>query len=146
MRKYYLYLIKEEVAIHYSGRERMFYHLFSEYKKTKDHSQKQILKKQIEYITLPISKWSIENQLFNELNKQKNFHLQKDSFLIENGNLSQALLKIENEHLYIEANGYYDAESIFFEVIRKHEPSFIAIDVENERFGWLKPIKERNLI
>ncbi|KAB7663588.1 sporulation inhibitor of replication protein SirA [Bacillus sp. B1-b2] len=146
MRRYHLYLIKQDIAQHYSGRERMFFQLFSEYMKTADNLQKNIVKKQIEYITLPISKWSMENQLYNALNKNKTFQLEKDIFKIENGNLSRAILKIEYNHLVIEAEGYYDAESIFFEVIRKHEPSFLAIDIENERFGWLKPIKERNFI
>lgn len=146
LRRYHLYLIKEELAVHYSGRERMFFQLFSEHKKTTDIMEKTIFQKQIEYITLPISKWSMETQLYNALNKYKTFLYENDIFRIENGNLSRALLKIEHNHLIIEAEGYYDAESIFFEAIRKHEPSFLAIDVENERFGWLKPIKERNFI
>jgi len=146
MRRYQLYLIKEKVAIHYNGRERLFYNLFSDHTKTDDEQLKRILQKQVDFITLPISKWMIENQLYAALQQNKSFQLKDGVFYIDNENLSKASLTVEENYLSIEADGYYDAESIFFEIIRKHEPSFLAIDVENGRFGWLKPIKERNFV
>ncbi|MCM3364869.1 sporulation inhibitor of replication protein SirA [Niallia sp. MER TA 168] len=146
MRRYQLYLIKEKVAIHYNGRERLFYNLFSDHTKTDDEQLKRILQKQVDFITLPISKWMMENQLYADLQQNKSFQLKDGVFYIDNGNLSKASLTVEENYLSIEADGYYDAESIFFEIIRKHEPSFLAIDVENGRFGWLKPIKERNFV
>ncbi len=146
MRRYQLYLIKEKIAIHYNGRERLFYNLFSDHTKADDGQLKEILQKQVDFITLPISKWMIENQLYSALQRKKSFQYKDGVFYIENGNLSSASLMIKEDHLYIEANGYYDAESIYFEIIRKHQPSFLAIDIENGRFGWLKPIKERNFV
>ncbi|MBQ6447479.1 sporulation inhibitor of replication protein SirA [Cytobacillus oceanisediminis] len=147
MRRYQLYLIKEKIAIHYNGRERLFYNLFSDHTKTDDGQPlKEILQKQVDFITLPISKWMIENQLYAALQRNKSFQYKDGVFYIENGNLSSASLMMKDDYLYIEADGYYDAESIFFEIIRKHEPSFLAIDIENDRFGWLKPIKERNFV
>ena len=146
MRRYQLYLIKEKIAIHYNGRERLFYNLFSDHTKTDDGPLKEILQKQVDFITLPISKWMIENQLYTALQRNKSFQYKDGVFYIENGNLSSASLMMKDDYLYIEADGYYDAESIFFEIIRKHEPSFLAIDIENDRFGWLKPIKERNFV
>lgn len=100
----------------------------------------------MDFITLPISRWMIENQLYSALQRNKSFQYKDGTFYIENGNLSSATLTIKDNSLFIEAKGYYDAESIFFEIIRKYEPSFLAIDVENGRFGWLKPIKERNFV
>lgn len=146
MRRYQLYLIKEKIAIHYNGRERLFYNLFSDHTKTDDEQLKRILQKQVDFITLPISKWMIENHLYSALQRNKTFQYKDGIFFIENENLSNASLTVKEDYLYIEADGYYDAESIFFEIIRKHEPSFLAIDVENGRFGWLKPIKERNFV
>ena len=147
MRKYYLYLIKEDIAADYHGKERMFYKLFSEHTKTDDSLLKVETEKQIDFITLPISVWKIQKLLFNDLQKNKSFK-QRDNhtYYIENGNLSSAQLSLTSKYIIIEAEGYYDAESIFFEILRKNEPSFLAIDIENARFGWLKPIKERNLI
>lgn len=124
----------------------MFYNLFSDHTKTNDGPLKEILQKQVDFITLPISRWMIENQLYSALQRNKSFQYKDGTFYIENGNLSSATLTIKDNSLFIEAKGYYDAESIFFEIIRKYEPSFLAIDVENGRFGWLKPIKERNFV
>jgi beta-galactosidase beta subunit len=146
MRKYELYLLKENIALHYNGRERMFYNLFSEHTNTEDKQLKELLQKQIDYITLPIPVWKLQKQIDNELQKKKSFQKSKDLFFIENGNLSSAKLKTTNECLIIVAEGYYDAESIFFEIIRKNEPSFFAMDLENGRYGWLKPLKERNFV
>jgi len=147
MRKYYLYLIKGNIASDYMGKERMFYKLFSEHTKTDDALLKSETAKQIDYITFPISVWKLQKLLFSDLQNNKSFK-QRDShtYYIENGNLSSAQLILTKQYIIIEAEGYYDAESIFFEILRKNEPSFLAIDVENARFGWLKPIKERNLI
>jgi hypothetical protein len=147
MRKYYLYLIKENIASDYMGKERMFYKLFSEHTKTDDSLLKLETAKQIDYITLPISVWKLQKLLYSNLQNNKSFkQLDSHTYYIENGNLSSARLKLTKQYIIIEAEGYYDAESIFFEILRKNEPSFLAIDVENARFGWLKPIKERNLI
>ena len=48
--------------------------------------------------------------------------------------------------LIVKAEGNYEAETAFFECIRKCGASFLAIDFEHEQFGWLKPIKERKFV
>lgn len=146
MRNYRLYLIKDEIANHYSGRERLFFNLFSEYMRTNDQQLKRILQKQIQFITLPVPKWKLERKLMNELQTNNEFSYNHEWFTIQNDNLSRAVLKMEENYIQVEAKGYYDAESIFFEVIRKNIPSFLAIDIENGLYGWLKPIKERNFV
>ena len=50
MRNYQLYLIEDEFAAHYFGRERMFFKLFQEHHKA-DGELKFITNKQITYIT-----------------------------------------------------------------------------------------------
>ncbi|MGP7817815.1 sporulation inhibitor of replication protein SirA [Niallia sp. 01092] len=146
MRKYELYLIEESIAVHYNGKERMFYNLFFEHTNAKDKKLKKILQKQIDFITLPIPVLKLQQLLFSELQTKRFFQQKNDALYIENGNLSNAALSINSRCLIIEAEGYYDAESVFFEIIRKNEPSFLAIDMENARYGWLKPIKERNFV
>ncbi|WP_445487241.1 sporulation inhibitor of replication protein SirA [Niallia sp. 03133] len=146
MRKYELYLIEESVALHYNGKERMIYNLFFEHTSVRKKELKEILQKQIDYITLPIPVWKLQKLINSELQLKKFFQQKKDKFYIENGNLSKAELTILPNCLVIEAEGYFDAESVFFEVIRKNEPSFLAIDTQNGRYGWLKPIKERNFV
>jgi hypothetical protein len=62
------------------------------------------------------------------------------------GQKSFAELEIKTGYLIIKANGQYDAETVFFEVLRKTESTFIAVDLKNRHCGWLKPIKERKFI
>jgi hypothetical protein len=67
--------------------------------------------------------------------------------LIElSGKLITAKLEIFQEMITVEASGSYEAETAFFEVLRKCEASFLAIDLEHQRCGWLKPIKERKYV
>ncbi|PKG22358.1 sporulation inhibitor of replication protein SirA [Niallia nealsonii] len=146
MRKYELYLIEENVALHYNGKEKMIYNLFFEHTNTKDSTLKAILKKQIDYITRPIPEWKIQQVLLMELQKKSWFQHNVEGYYIKNDNLSSAMLSILNNCLQIKANGYYDAELVFFELLHKYEPNFLAIDIENGRYGWLKPIKQRNFV
>ena len=50
MRTYQIYLIEDEFAQHFFGRERLFFNLFLEYIQTTG-SLKSILQKQIEFVT-----------------------------------------------------------------------------------------------
>jgi hypothetical protein len=146
MRKYELYLIEESVALHYNGKERLIYNLFFEHTNTKDSTLKAILKKQIDYITRPIPVWKMQQVLLMELQKKNWFQQKADGYYIKNDNLSNAMLSILNNCLHIKAEGYHDTELVFFELLHKYEPNFLAIDVENGRYGWLKPIKQRNFV
>ncbi|MHC8521884.1 sporulation inhibitor of replication protein SirA [Rossellomorea sp. H39__3] len=48
--------------------------------------------------------------------------------------------------LTIHAWGTDESEYIFFEILRRHMGYLLAVDIQNERFGWLKPIKQRKFI
>ncbi|WML50509.1 sporulation inhibitor of replication protein SirA [Neobacillus sp. PS3-34] len=63
-----------------------------------------------------------------------------------NGNLSLATMELREDSIIVEGVGSYEAETVFFEVLRKCEASFLAVDLEKNRFGWLKPIKERKFV
>lgn len=146
MRKYQLYLIEDEFASHYFGRERMFFKLFHD----NQHSSgdlKIIMEKQIDYITKTIPALRIHQLVHQQLGKMKSFKVEEGICSIEmSGKLSTAKMKIRDGCVRVEAQGNYEAETIFFEVLRKCEPSFLALDLEHERFGWLKPIKERKFV
>jgi hypothetical protein len=146
MRVYQLYLIEDEFANHYFGRERMFFDLFFESKNTFGELNL-ILQKQIQYITKPIPALRIHQMIHQQLSKMKGYLAQNGSYYVElAGKTSNARLKIEDKYVTVEADGSYEAEAIFFEVLRKCETSFLAIDVEHHRYGWLKPIKERKFV
>jgi hypothetical protein len=146
VRKYQLYLIEDEFASHYFGRERMFFQLFHE-KERSLGDLTYILDKQINYITKPIPALRIHQRIHQRLGKMKEFKVEDGVYSIElNSKLSLALMKVLDGMITVEATGNYEAETIFFEVLRKCEPCFIAVDLEHERFGWLKPIKERKFV
>ena len=146
MRTYKLYLIEDEFASHYFGKERMFYQLFKEFEQSKGQL-KAIIDKQINYITKPIPALKLHQLLHQKLMKNKDFHIEAGSYFIEKSNKqSAAKLEIFDRYLVLESGGSYDAETIFFEVIRKCENAFLAVDLDKKLYGWLKPIKERKFV
>lgn len=146
MRVYQLYLIEDEFANHYFGRERMFFELFLESKQSFGEL-KMIVNRQIQYITKPIPALRIHQMIHQQLSKLKGYCVGNGSYLVElAGKTSNAKLVIEDGFVLVEADGSYEAEAIFFEVLRKCESSFLAIDIEHHRYGWLKPIKERKFV
>ncbi|MBT2730312.1 sporulation inhibitor of replication protein SirA [Bacillus sp. ISL-75] len=146
MRKYQLYLIEDEFATHYFGRERLFFQLFQEHRKA-NGELKFITQKQISYITKKVEVLKIHQLIQKQLGKIKGFKAEHGAYSIElSGKLSTAKLEVFQDLITIEAQGSYEAETAFFEVLRKCETSFLALDLEHQRYGWLKPIKERKFI
>ncbi|MBA4537240.1 sporulation inhibitor of replication protein SirA [Bacillus aquiflavi] len=147
MRNYQLYLIEDEFADHYFGREQMFYQLFLDFERASG-DLKLIIKRQIEFITKTIPTIRLHKIMKQQLSKRHDFHIKKDMtyYLEMNGILSTAKMEVYDRSLQLHAEGSYEAETIFFEVLRKWETSFLAVDLENKRYGWLKPIKERKFI
>lgn len=148
VRKYQLYSIEDEFASHYFGRERMFFQLFLEHERTSGEL-KMILKKQIHYITKPMQALRFHQLIQQHLGGLRGFQVGQGSYtyMIElNGRQSHAELEIYDKMITVKARGSYEAETVFFEVLRKYESSFLAVDLEHNRFGWLKPIKERKFV
>ncbi|RFU61233.1 sporulation inhibitor of replication protein SirA [Peribacillus glennii] len=146
MRNYRIYLIEDEFARHFYGRERLFFNLFLEYTNSSG-SQKGILQKQIEYITRAIPVAALRNILEKLSMRNKDF-LYKDGvyYLEKRAGKSRAALQLGKEFIALQAEGNFEAETSFFECIRKYDSGFLAIDLENNRYGWLKPVKERKFV
>jgi Sporulation inhibitor of replication protein SirA len=146
VRKYQLYLIEDEFATHYFGRERLFYQLFQEHQKA-NGELKFITQKQISYITKKVEVLKIHQLVQKQLGRIKGFKAEHGAYSIElSGKLSTAKLEVFQDLITIDAQGSYEAETAFFEVLRKCESSFLALDLEHQRYGWLKPIKERKFV
>jgi hypothetical protein len=146
VRRYQLYLIEDEFAAHYYGRESKFFRLFQEYEMAKGEL-KQITKKQIHYITKHLQALKVHQRIQKQLGMLKEFKFEQGTYTIElSGKMSTAKLELQENRVIIVAEGSYEAETIFFEVLRKCEPFFLAIDLEHERYGWLKPMKERKFV
>ncbi len=144
MRTYQIHLIVDEFASHFFGRERVIFHLFKEFEESSGES-KQTLEKQIRFITKPIQKRKINHVLTQTLQNNQYFYIEEGLFYLDMNGKSFAWLKIQEHSLLLQAEGNYEAETIFFEILRKIESSFLAIDCKLQRCAWLRPIKERKL-
>lgn len=146
MRTYQIYFIEDEFAHHFFGRERLFFNLFLEYIQTTGYLRS-ILQKQIEYVTKTIPKKQVESVIKQQMQQTKNFYNHNGKYYIENSKgMSRASLIIHDDVLILKAEGDYVAETAFFECIRKCGASFLAVDFDHERFGWLKPLKVRKFV
>ncbi len=146
MRRYHIYLIEEEIASHYFGREAKIYELFCEYENVENKHKAQ-LRKQIDYVTRPIPTLHIHQCIDSLLRKRTDYLNERNVHkLMINSNNSEARLVVHDGYLLLESSGSYEAETIFFEVLRKYDPCFLAMDFTLQRHGWLNPIKERKFV
>lgn len=145
MRTYQIHLIVDEFASHFFGRERVIFHLFKEFEESFG-DLKQTLEKQIRFITKPIQKLKINHVLTQTLQNNQFFYKKGGLFYLDMNGQSFAQLEIQEQSLMMKSWGNYDAETVFFEVLRKIESTFLAIDRERQRCAWLKPIKERKFV
>ncbi|MFC0271442.1 sporulation inhibitor of replication protein SirA [Metabacillus herbersteinensis] len=148
VRHYCIYLIEEEFASHYFGRESKMYHLFQDYQWTRSQTKHfNLIQKQVSYITKPIPTLFIHQLIATHLAKRTDYQQTHEIHKIElKANRGSATLIVKDRHLELTSNGSYEAETIFFEVLRKFDPCFLAMDFLAERYGWLNPIKERNFV
>jgi Sporulation inhibitor of replication protein SirA len=146
MRCYHIYSISEDIANFFYGRERLFYNLFHEHQYAPS-DLKQIIEQQIQYITLPFPLLHLHRMISQRLSKRSDYVSEGNVYWIGREDESnRAKLEINKRKLLLYAWGSYDAESIFFEALRQMDGRLLAIDLQNERYGWLKPLKERNYI
>ena len=114
MRTYQVYLIEDEFAHHFFGRERLFFNLFLEYIQTTG-TLRGILQKQIEYVTKTIPKQQVEKVIKQQMLKKNNFLFQNGEYYIENSNgINRATLLIYDHVLVVKAEGNYVAETAIF--------------------------------
>lgn len=138
--------MQEEVAMHYFRRESFLYDLFRAYK-TNQSNEHEYIQKQVKYITRPIPFKAIKTALEQTFSEKVHFHSShnKYSLLLPNKK-SRATLLAKEQAIIIKADGSIDADTAFFEVLRKFDKYFLAIDFNAEQYGWLRPIKKRNFV
>lgn len=145
MRTYFIYLIKAEFADYFYGRESRFFQLFAGSHSANGDLQ-EIIHKQIDYITEPLPYLDL-HKLFSQSVQNQQIYIKGKVYCMGNEkNKDKAELAIEEDCLQLSAWGGFESETIFFEVLRKYSGHFFAVDIENERYGWVKPVKERKYI
>ena len=146
MRQYHIYLIEEEFASHYFGRESKIYQLFLEYEKM-SCEKKALLRQQIDFVTRPIPSLKIHQILEAYLTKRVDYTMRRNVHALQIRNLqSEAQLVVHDRYILLEASGSFEAETMFFEILRKYDSCFLAMDFTANRYGWLNPIKERKFV
>jgi hypothetical protein len=147
VRHYQIYLIEEEIAQIYFGEESKLFQLFLEAEKTTAPLKSEVLQKQVDYITKPLDIPVMKQAIEEALQHRTDYFIYPNVHLLDDGKgRSQAKLMIDTTRLHISASGNYEAETTFFEELRKCQPSFLAMDFNNHRYGWLNPIKQANFI
>jgi hypothetical protein len=143
LRHYMIYLIEEEIAKHYSGNELKLFQLFQQYEQ--EDQLQDVVKQQVDYITITIPTFPLQQALENSMKKIEGYQSRSYQHKLEKRD-SIAKLSIFEKYLKLSSSGSFEAEAIFFEVIRKQAPFFLAIDTKSGRFGWLQPIKQRKYV
>ncbi|BCB03494.1 sporulation inhibitor of replication protein SirA [Bacillus sp. KH172YL63] len=144
MRNYQIYWVEETFVQHYYGRERMFYQLFSEWEASTGELH-EIISKQVDYLTKPIPYLPTQRLLKQELMKTEGARWVDSVATIERMD-SSAVLILNEKWMTLKTSGHDEAEYTFFEILRRNMGQLLAVDVQNERYGWLKPIKQRKFI
>ncbi|MDT2045937.1 sporulation inhibitor of replication protein sirA [Priestia aryabhattai] len=146
MRTYEVYLMEDEVAKAYFQREKLVFQLFVDYK-MKRGLEDQYLQKQVEYITRPLAISYIQRAILQTFSQYPHFFIHNDHFVLEYPHKkSRASLKINSQCITIEGDGNVDAETAFFEVLRKLDACYLAINYGTEEYGWLRPVKTRKYV
>lgn len=148
MRHFYLYLIKEEFASHYFGREMKLYQLFHEYLWTsRDQHRYTTMKQQIDYVSKKIPVVCLDELIRMYLGNQDGYqHVSPIHKYFLSNSRGRATLLLKEPYIEITATGSFEAETVFFEILRKFDCCFLAMDFKNEQYGWLNPIKERKYV
>jgi hypothetical protein len=146
VRSYQIYWIEKEFASFFYGRERLFFNLFLQ-RQSSNGWLKEILDKQVDFITKPIPYLPIQRYVGQEVQRREDILKVEESYIIELPDGSGGVkMNIQKDYIKIDAWGLEEIETLFFEILRKVDGRLLAIELEHERFGWLKPIKERKYV
>ena len=150
MRHYQIYLLKDQYASDYLGKEHLLYILFKDFSSSAGKSS-WIIGRQILFVTKRLPITALKQYINQEMKYNPSIRYINGVYYViqkeKNGDIkSSAKLHIHNRVMSMTSEGNYEAETILFECIRKCANCFLAVDLKNERYGWLKPIKERKLI
>ncbi len=148
MVNYTLFVFDENVARRYYGQEAKLYCLFVEHDRATG-SHKELIHKQIKYITKPVPVLKLQQQLKKAFKTEKRYAYSDNRHILTVGkNDAKAELVIDKDAVHITLTGdeCYELETMFFEVLRKSTPTFFAVSLDQQRYGWLKPFKQNIFI
>ncbi|GGL62272.1 sporulation inhibitor of replication protein SirA [Sporolactobacillus putidus] len=147
MRSYHIYLIKDSISEHYFGKEEKLFRLFKDCRSAQDKHLKEVMYRQVCYIShhLDVRRFGMQLQtacsFMPEYTYEDPIH-----YLKSRRPYSEAVLELRDRELKMTAQGTSDMEVTFFEVLRKLDGHFLAIDFQRRQCAWLNPIKNADFL
>lgn len=139
---YHLYLIQGDIARTYFGREHLLYDLFARCHRTNSFANKKMLYKQIQYISEPLQTSRLHHSVEQSLSFHPHYKRINNQHILIQDEVTYGSLCIKRQFARIESIENYEIETMFFEILRKSEYTFLAMDFIHEKYGWLNPIKQ----
>ncbi len=141
MRTYELYLIREDITKAYFGREFLLFDLFTRFAQSRSLSEKKVLYKQMKYITLPLQVMKLHHKMEQALRKYEKYERNEHMHIVSNENV-YGEVSIKSQYIRMHTSENVELETAIFEVLRKCELTFLAMDYESKQYGWLNPLKQ----
>ena len=140
MKTYELYLIQEDIAKSYFGREYLFLIYLLDFQNLGPFRRK-VLYKQMMYITKPLQVMKIHHKLEQALRVLGKYDRTHHTHTLYTG-AEYGEIMVKPHYIRMNTSGNVSMETTFFEVLRKCELTFLAMDYENTKYGWLNPLKQ----
>ena len=140
MKTYELYLIQEDIAKAYFGREYLFLIYLLDFQNLYSFGEK-VLYKQMMYITMPLQVMKIHHKLEQALRVLGKYDRTHHTHTLYTG-AEYGEIMVKPHYIRMNTSGNVSMETTFFEVLRKCELTFLAMDYENTKYGWLNPLKQ----
>ncbi|HET6872204.1 MAG TPA: sporulation inhibitor of replication protein SirA [Sporolactobacillaceae bacterium] len=144
MRRYDLYIIDDEVARDFFGKEPKLNQLFHAafYEKQPEHRLQ--LERQVNYITKTIPMFRLKTLLQRTLKDVTDYTVEANDWelTLRSKDCKRVMrLQLDQKKCVLWSSGDLLTETLIFDRLREIDPYFLAVDRANERCGWLQPIK-----
>ncbi|BBW96569.1 sporulation inhibitor of replication protein SirA [Geobacillus icigianus] len=135
MVRYWIYLLKDEVAAHYRHRTEKIVELLREHQHAKA-PLKAICRKQVEFITERLSFSRLELGLKQSFTGRVGKNLERNMFILRHESGEEALLVVQKRRLLLVADSATLAADIG-RALAKLAPTFLAVAADFADYHWL---------
>jgi Sporulation inhibitor of replication protein SirA len=138
MIEHWIYWMNHEIAAHYANRTEKIVELFREYSDAKA-PQKELIARQIRYITEPIPSALIDEALHKQFGRRLDYRSEKSIYMIQTRKAEdEATLILQNRRLMLMVeNNEETVVSQMFEALSTITPHFLAVDFRFNGAQWI---------
>ncbi|MDD9149551.1 MULTISPECIES: sporulation inhibitor of replication protein SirA [unclassified Sporolactobacillus] len=147
MRSYHIYLIKDNIAKHYFGQEEKLFQLFKDFRSARDKHMKEVLYRQIRFVSHQLDAGKFKTLLQTACKLMTDYTYEDPiHYLKSKRPFSEATLELQGRELKMTSQGTSDMEVTFFEILRKLDGHFLAVNFQARQCAWLNPIKNADFL